>query len=121
MDRNTFISKRTEIVSDMLDHPDECGIYPTSHAFQRLDDLYDQIMKAKVYAVTGWKQVFVVLNIEPSTAHREFMTICTSAEAANRWIETYAKQHESKHLRIEQHNLFTEEELYPIDRPGREL
>ena len=44
---------RTEIckiISEMLDHPDECGIYPTSTAYTKLE-LYIEGQRAEV---AGW-------------------------------------------------------------------
>ena len=43
MTKEEFITKRTEIVSQMLDNPDASGIYPTTRAFAELDDLYDEM------------------------------------------------------------------------------
>lgn len=43
MTKNEFITKRTEIISKMLDNPSETGIYPTTKAFAELDDLYDEM------------------------------------------------------------------------------
>jgi len=44
MTKKEFIKKRTEIISKMLDNPNELGIYPTSIAFAELDDLYDRLI-----------------------------------------------------------------------------
>ena len=43
MNKEQFITERTQIISDMLDNPDECGIYPTTKCFEELDALYDTI------------------------------------------------------------------------------
>jgi microcystin degradation protein MlrC len=43
MTKNEFITKRTEIISDMLDNPGDGGIYQTTKAFARLDDLFDEM------------------------------------------------------------------------------
>jgi hypothetical protein len=43
MTKEEFITKRTKIISKMLDNPDEYGIYPTSDCFAELDDLYDEL------------------------------------------------------------------------------
>lgn len=43
MTKDEFITKRTEIISKMLDNPDEYEIYPTGRCFAELDDLYDLI------------------------------------------------------------------------------
>lgn len=60
MTKNEFISKRTEIISKMLDNPDNNGIYPTTICFAELDDLYDQLMqfyKTKSECGASWAQI----------------------------------------------------------------
>ena len=42
MTKEEFISARTRIISNMLDNPDEYGIYPTTKCFNELDALYDE-------------------------------------------------------------------------------
>ena len=39
-----FITERTRIISEMLDNPDENGIYPTTKCFGQLDKLFDKIV-----------------------------------------------------------------------------
>lgn len=43
MTKDEFVTKRTQIISKMLDNPNEHGIYPTSTAFAELDDLFDDV------------------------------------------------------------------------------
>lgn len=43
MNKEEFVKRRTEIISKMLDNPNEHGIYPTTTAFAELDDLFDEI------------------------------------------------------------------------------
>lgn len=43
MDKATFVTRRTKIISAMLDNPDVYGIYPTSECFRALDNLFDEI------------------------------------------------------------------------------
>lgn len=43
MSKEEFVKRRTEIISNMLDNPNDVGIYPTSKAFAELDDLYDKL------------------------------------------------------------------------------
>jgi len=43
MTKEEFITKRTKIMSKMLDNSDEYGIYPTTTAYAELDDLFDSI------------------------------------------------------------------------------
>lgn len=45
MNKEEFIVERTRIISNMLDNPDECGIYPTTECFKELDSLFDKIVK----------------------------------------------------------------------------
>jgi len=41
MMKEEFITRRTDIMSNMLDNPNEYGIYPTTEAFDKLDEIYD--------------------------------------------------------------------------------
>jgi hypothetical protein len=43
MTKEEFITERTRIISEMLDNPGECGIYPTGKCFEQLDELFDKI------------------------------------------------------------------------------
>lgn len=47
MDKEEWIIKRTRIISDMLDNPDEHGIYPTTRCFERLDALFDKLTETE--------------------------------------------------------------------------
>ena len=42
--KKEFQKERTKIISEMLDNPDECGIYPTTKCFEELDKLYDKLV-----------------------------------------------------------------------------
>ena len=42
---NELRDKICEIISEMLDNPDEVGIYETTRCFIRLEDLYKQEIK----------------------------------------------------------------------------
>ena len=44
MTKEEFVKRRTEIISKMLDNPNNLGIYPTTKAFAELDDLFDQLI-----------------------------------------------------------------------------
>ncbi len=35
-----FVTERTRIISEMLDNPDEYGIYPTTKCYEELDKLF---------------------------------------------------------------------------------
>lgn len=41
-----FKTERTRIISEMLDNPDNIGLYPTSKAYEALDKLCEECMKA---------------------------------------------------------------------------
>ena len=45
MTKDEFITERTNIISEMLDNPDKCGIYPTTECFRKLDNLFDRIVR----------------------------------------------------------------------------
>lgn len=55
MTKSDFVTRRTQIISKMLDNPDKHGIYPTTNCFVELDDIFDEL--------TGNRY-------EPSTAQR---------------------------------------------------
>lgn len=60
MTKNEFIKRRTDIISEMLDNPDECGIYKTTKAFARLDDLFDELtinIKTNSERGASWAQI----------------------------------------------------------------
>ena len=44
MDKEEFITRRTQIISEMLDNQDETtGICPTGKCFEQLDKLFDEL------------------------------------------------------------------------------
>ena len=43
MEKTEFITRRTQIISQMLDNPDKHGIYPTTKCFEYLDELFDEL------------------------------------------------------------------------------
>ena len=47
MTKDEFITKRTKIISEMLDNPNESEIYPTTKCFAELDDLFDTLTGCK--------------------------------------------------------------------------
>jgi len=50
MKEKEFITERTRIISEMLDNPDDNGIYPTTKCFEQLDELFNR--KCDMEAVT---------------------------------------------------------------------
>jgi len=44
MTKEEFINERKRIISEMLDNPDEYGIYPTTKCFNELDALFEKII-----------------------------------------------------------------------------
>ena len=60
MTKQEFIKERTEIISQMLDNPDENGNYPTAKCYEQLDALYDIIaLDFKVKAVTLLSEKYI--------------------------------------------------------------
>ena len=55
MTKEQFVCERTRIISEMLDNPDEYGIYPTSKCFQELDTLFDEITAGTTVLLVGGK------------------------------------------------------------------
>lgn len=47
MNKEEFIKRRTEIISNMLDNPNEYGLYPTTTCFEELDKLFDNLIRVK--------------------------------------------------------------------------
>ena len=43
--RQNWITGRTLIISEMLDNPGECDIYPTTKCFKALDDLHNDLLQ----------------------------------------------------------------------------
>lgn len=44
MNKSEFTIERTRIISEMLNNPNEIGIYPTTKCFNQLDELFDKII-----------------------------------------------------------------------------
>ncbi len=44
MTKREFITKRGEIISEMLNNPSKRGIYPIAKCFKKMDKLFDKIM-----------------------------------------------------------------------------
>jgi hypothetical protein len=42
-----------KIISEMLDNPDDCGIYPTTKCFNQLEELISQALKAHTSRIVG--------------------------------------------------------------------
>jgi len=60
MTKNEFIQRRTDIISELLDNPDNAGIYPTTKAFSKLDDLFDELtinIKTESERGKSWAQI----------------------------------------------------------------
>ena len=43
MTKDEFVTERTKIISNMLDHPNKYGIFPTTKCFAAFDDLFDKL------------------------------------------------------------------------------
>lgn len=55
MTKHEFITRRTNIISEMLDNPDKYEIYPTTNCFAKLDDLYDELVSET--QIASWPQL----------------------------------------------------------------
>ena len=62
MKKDEFITRRTEIISDMLDNPDQYTIYPTTKAFKEFDKLFDELEKEVQAIKKQNKQLSVCLG-----------------------------------------------------------
>lgn len=72
MNKEEFITERTRIISEMLDNPDEYGIYPTTKCFNDLDDLFDKIsVETSQLLLKKLKELIELLDTEPDDYNRE--------------------------------------------------
>ena len=56
MTKKEFQTERTRIISEMLDNPRECEIYPTTKCFKEFDDLFDRIINSICTVVVSMKK-----------------------------------------------------------------
>lgn len=87
MTKIEFIDARTKIISEMLDNPDEAGIYPTSKCFAALDDLFDQLHPA---GNTGpsWAQIE---TINPNAMPHEIFNTTVNSSVKIDWDPQFQK------------------------------
>ena len=71
--KNEFKKERTRIISEMLDNPNEVGIYPTTKCFEQLDELYDKI--ASELAKGGQEMSLTQNKIDLSATVETTMTV----------------------------------------------
>jgi len=71
MNKEEFITERTRIISEMLDNPDEYGIYPTTKCFNDLDELFDKISDESLQLIIKQKELIKLLDTEPDDYNRE--------------------------------------------------
>jgi len=64
MTREEFIAERTRIISEMLDNPDEYGIYPTTKCFEQLDALFDSLSLPPAEGAEKLKEMEELFNLE---------------------------------------------------------
>ena len=57
MNKEEFITERTRIMSEMLDNPDDNGIYRTGLCFEQLDDLFDKISIDRKEKADKWDKL----------------------------------------------------------------
>jgi len=55
--KQAWIDGRTMAISDMLDNPNEYGIYPTTKFFNSIDDLHERISKRRAIAFAHWVSI----------------------------------------------------------------
>jgi len=48
MTKEEFQKRRTQIISEMFDNPNESGIYPIAKCYEALDELYEALRKPDV-------------------------------------------------------------------------
>ena len=78
MIKEEFIIKRTEIIENMLDNPQEFGIYFTSKCFAQLDDLYDKITGCNV--LSGTQKIIIEQELEEKKRMDEMHVIDVSTQ-----------------------------------------
>jgi len=71
MTKDEFITRRTRIISEMLDNPDKYGIYPTTKCFEALDALFDEIN----YSVSDEEIVASIPYPNPISKHQSDINI----------------------------------------------
>jgi hypothetical protein len=64
MTREEFQTERTRIISEMLDNPDEYGIYPTTKCFEQLDALFDSLSLPPAEGAEKLKEMEELFNLE---------------------------------------------------------
>ena len=55
MTKEEFVQRRADIISKMLDNPNDLGIYQTTVAYAEFDDLYDLLMNYQ--GGPSWAQI----------------------------------------------------------------
>ncbi len=91
MKKEEFKKERTRIISEMLDNPDEYGIYPTTKCFEQLDELYDKISSppaedAEEILDKHWNNFSINVKKAALKAMHEFATL-HAKRIANKMIE----------------------------------
>jgi len=88
MNKEEFITERTRIISEMLDNPDECGIYPTTKCFAQLDALFNKQEQKEIKHICGAKGFGMSLeDICPACEQKQEPTM--SAEEGLYYKEAY--------------------------------
>jgi len=73
MDLEEFRTKRTDIISEMLDNPDDRGIYPTGKCYRKLDELFVQMAVRAEY----WENI----GRQEESRNRKLGRVAHAAEA----------------------------------------
>ena len=64
MKKEDFKTKRTEIISNMLDNPNEDGIFPTTKCYEQLDVLYDTLTIPSTVSDNDESEIRQMMNDE---------------------------------------------------------
>lgn len=99
MNRNEFQRRRTEIISKMLDNPDDIGIYPTSQCYIELDRLYDDILMEE--KLLSENRTLLVQQKEGGIFSELFTTICVFITFAIMFFSRTDQQLKAIHSVIE--------------------
>lgn len=69
-----WVKNRTEIISEMLDNPDEHGIYPTTQCFRKLDELHDYLI-AEAEAQAWWEEQERIKRMPKSKKQKKIQAV----------------------------------------------
>lgn len=102
INKEEFITSRTQIISKMIENPDGNGIFPTTVCYAELDDLYDQVVSPlptiqseaqKLRDAQLMKAGKIVYVVERTVQYEgtDVIKICESLEKANAEVRLVAE------------------------------